>query len=228
MKRILVSDYDDTLNNKWEKMEEITRKIRKFQEKGNIFVISTARSWESIKQEIDKYNIPYDYVCSNTGAGIFDAHGIQLYANYITKTQKEKVENVLKKYHEEDIEITRYGTRQDQQETSNQIVGYKIKGNLDTLEELRRDFSSISSDFQIIFKRQDGKLFLNNITSTKEKGIEYLCDLFPVKNYEIVTVGDDDVDYNMLKKYNGYRMKKSSDLLVRNIANTVNSVTELM
>lgn len=227
-KRILVSDYDDTLFSNDEEMKSITQKIKKFQENGNIFVISTSRSWKSIKQEIDQYQIPYDYVCSNTGAGIFDKNGIQLYANYITKEQKEKVESILKKYDKDNVAVTRYGIQEEQEENSNRIVGYKIKGNLDTLEKLKDELLPVCSDFQIILKKQDGKLFLNNLANTKEKGIEYLCELFPLHNYEIVTVGDDDVDYNMIKQYDGYRMENSSKLLVNNIMKSVHSVVELM
>lgn len=227
-KRILVSDYDDTLFSNDEEMKSITQKIKEFQENGNIFVISTSRSWKSIKQEIDQYQIPYDYVCSNTGAGIFDKNGIQLYANYITREQKEKVESILKIHEKDNIAVTRYGIQEEQEENSNRIVGYKIKGNLDTLEKLKDELSPVCSDFQIILKKQDGKLFLNNLANTKEKGIEYLCELFPLHNYEIVTVGDDDVDYNMIKQYDGYRMENSSKLLVNNIMKSVHSVVELM
>lgn len=227
-KRILVSDYDDTLFSNDEEMKSITQKIKEFQENGNIFVISTSRSWKSIKQEIDQYQIPYDYVCSNTGAGIFDKNGIQLYANYITREQKEKVESILKIHEKDNIAVTRYGIQEEQEENSNRIVGYKIKGNLDTLEKLKDELSPVCSDFQIILKKQDEKLFLNNLANTKEKGIEYLCELFPLHNYEIVTVGDDDVDYNMIKQYDGYRMENSSKLLVNNIMKSVHSVVELM
>lgn len=42
------------------------------------------------------------------------------------------------------------------------------------------------------------------------------------------TVGDDDVDFVMLKNYNGFRMENSSELLMKNIKKSTKSVEELI
>ena len=71
-------------------------------------------------------------------------------------------------------------------------------------------------------------MFLNAKVNTKEDAINKLIELFPeYKNYDIVTVGDDDVDFNMIRLFDGYRMKKSSKLLIDNISKVVASVGEL-
>ena len=41
-------------------------------------------------------------------------------------------------------------------------------------------------------------------------------------------MGDDDVDFEMLKNYNGFRMENSSDLLMKNIKKSTKSVEELI
>ena len=84
------------------------------------------------------------------------------------------------------------------------------------------------NSFEISIK-EEKKLFLNYKKNTKEKAIKKLLSLFPkYKDFEIITVGDDDVDFGMLKLFDGYRMKNSSKLLVHNIAKIVSSVGELV
>ena len=64
--------------------------------------------------------------------------------------------------------------------------------------------------------------------NTKENGIEKLVGFLPENDYKIITVGDDDVDFNMIKKYDGYRMENSSELLNENIDKKVGSIAELL
>ena len=71
-------------------------------------------------------------------------------------------------------------------------------------------------------------MFLNYKLNTKENGIEKLIDFLPKNDYKIITVGDDDVDFNMIKKYDGYRMENSSELLNENIDKKVCSIAELL
>lgn len=227
MKKLVISDYDDTLFTTKEDLDKNIVKIKEFQEKGNLFIISTSRSWNSIHEEIKKYNIPYDYVCCNMGAGIFDKTGKQIYANFISPFEKNLVEQILKQA-EKNIEVTRFGIPDVQDENSDKIVGYKIKSDVEVLEKLIEKLNVVSPYFKVNFKKDDKKVFLNNLSNTKEKGIEKLRQLCNLEDYEVITVGDDDVDFNMIKKYNGYRMEKSSEMLVNNINKKVFSVSELL
>lgn len=230
MKKLVISDYDDTLFTTKEDLNKNIVKIKEFQEKGNLFIISTSRSWNSIYEEIKKYNIPYDYVCCNMGAGIFDKTGKQIYANFISPFEKNLVEQILKQSEKSlsKLEVTRFGIPDVQDENSDKIVGYKIKSDVEVLEKLIEKLNVVSPYFKVNFKKDDKKVFLNNLSNTKEKGIEKLRQLCNLEDYEVITVGDDDVDFNMIKKYNGYRMEKSSEMLVNNINKKVFSVSELL
>ncbi len=230
MKKLLVSDYDNTLFTDEKQILKSIENIKKFQEDGNIFVISTSRSWKSIKKEIDKYKIPFDYLCCNTGGTIFNNKGDNLFIGNISDTTINKVENILSKVNTRNISITRYGIYKEYEEKINKILGYKIKGNKD-IEKIKEELEiKLSNEFEIILKNEKNcnKLFLNYKLNTKENGIDRLIKLLPKSDYKVITVGDDDVDFNMLKKYNGYRMLNSSKLLIDNINKTVNSVDELI
>ena len=230
MKKLLVSDYDNTLFTDEKQILKSIENIKKFQEDGNIFVISTSRSWKSIKKEIDKYKIPFDYLCCNTGGTIFNNKGDNLFIGNISDTTINKVENILSKVNTRNISITRYGIYKEYEEKINKILGYKIKGNKE-IEKIKEELEiKLSNEFEIILKNEKNcnKLFLNYKLNTKENGIDRLIKLLPKSDYKVITVGDDDVDFNMLKKYNGYRMLNSSKLLIDNINKTVNSVDELI
>ena len=231
MKKILISDYDNTFYTTEEQLYKNIKYIKKFQEKGNIFVISTSRSWKSLKQEIDKYKIPFDYLCCNTGGTIFDNKGSSLFVGNISDSVINKVENILEKLNLNNFSITRYGIYKEYEEKINEILGYKIKGNREEIENLRKELKNVlNNEFEIILKneKQYSKLFLNFKLNTKENGIEKLIKILPEVEYKIITVGDDDIDFNMLKKYDGYRMNNSSKLLTENINKTVNSIEELL
>ena len=231
MKKILISDYDNTFYTTEEQLYKNIEYIKKFQEKGNIFVISTSRSWKSLKQEIDKYKIPFDYLCCNTGGTIFDNKGSSLFVGNISDSVINKVENILEKLNLNNFSITRYGKYKEYEEKINEILGYKIKGNKEEIENLKKELKNVlNNEFEIILKneKQYSKLFLNFKLNTKENGIEKLIKILPEVEYKIITVGDDDIDFNMLKKYDGYRMNNSSKLLTENINKTVNSIEELL
>ena len=231
MKKLLVADYDNTLYTNEEQLYKNIKDIKKFQKEGNIFVISTSRSWKSIKKEIDEYKIPFDYLCCNTGGTIFDNKGSSLFVGNISDSVINKVENILEKLNLNNFSITRYGIYKEYEEKINEILGYKIKGNKEEIENLKKELKNVlNNEFEIILKneKQYSKLFLNFKLNTKENGIEKLIKILPEVEYKIITVGDDDIDFNMLKKYDGYRMNNSSKLLTENINKTVNSIEELL
>ena len=238
MKKLLISDYDNTLYTDKETLLDNVKKIKKFREDGNIFVISTSRGYISIKKEIDEYNIPYDYVCVNNGAGILDNKGNLIYVNHMNLEDLEKIENQLEDL--ENVEITRYylddiktEDRHEKDIDDNKIksldgiLGYKIKGNIEKLQSLGEKFEKIVPNFELLIK-DDKKLFLNNPNNSKEKAVEELINLENLNNVKICTVGDDDVDFNMIKQYDGYRMFNSSKLLEENIRKITLSVGDLI
>lgn len=227
MLRFVISDYDDTLYIDEGTIRGNIERIKAFQTKGNLFAIATSRSFSSINEEIKKYNLPYDYLLTNMGAGIFDVNNNILYENYMNNKERQKIEEILKNY--SSLEITRFGIIEEQPKGSEKIVGYKIKGNIADLKTLEEILKNNLNEVEIKLKKAENKMFLNDKNNAKEKGINELIQIQPeLKRFEIVTVGDDDVDFGMLKKYDGYRMIKSSELLMKNITKIISSVGELM
>ena len=72
MKKILVSDYDQTFYIGDEDIEKNKIAVNRFRNKGNIFIIATGRSYEDFMEKKKQYNIKYDYVIIDHGAMILD------------------------------------------------------------------------------------------------------------------------------------------------------------
>src|SRR5574344_513211 len=84
--KLLVSDYDGTLNPDCTHLEELRlniKAIRNLKESGHKFMLSTGRNFSSIKEEIKKHNIPYDYLSCNDGAALFNENDELIMASYI-------------------------------------------------------------------------------------------------------------------------------------------------
>lgn len=85
-KKILISDYDQTLYLNDEDMENNKVAIKNFREKGNIFVIATGRSYFDFHNKVDLYNFEYDYVIINHGATILDKDN-NVFTNFSIKNE---------------------------------------------------------------------------------------------------------------------------------------------
>lgn len=233
LKKLLISDYDNTLYTDEKSLKNNIEKIKKFRNLGNLFAISTSRGYSSILDEINKFEIPYDYISVNNGAGIFDNNDNELFYNYMKDEKIEKIEKILSNFN--NIQITRYyinniktqekGEKIDLNDKK-EVVSYKIKGDKGDLEKIEKLVKNIIPEYLVMIK-DNMKLFINNNENTKEKAIENILNSIH-ENIKIYTVGDDDVDYDMLKKYNGYRMKNSSKLLLENINNVTSSISDLI
>jgi Cof subfamily protein (haloacid dehalogenase superfamily) len=71
--KLIASDYDGTLRFA-EKMEQRDLEaIERWRKNGNLFVIDTGRSMESIQMEADKNGLKADYFITNNGGMVYDA-----------------------------------------------------------------------------------------------------------------------------------------------------------
>ena len=87
-KKVLVVDYDRTLFINNSDMLNNINSINKFRENGNIFIIATGRTYNSLKKEIDKYNIEYDYLILNHGSLVIKKDKSTLFHYKIDKNIK--------------------------------------------------------------------------------------------------------------------------------------------
>ena len=182
--KILISDFDGTLFINEDDILKNSKKIKEFRGNGNLFIISTARNYEAIEPACRQYNIEADYFFCDIGSVILDKNGNVLYKKYINIDDRNKIEKILYGY-EENLIIKRYGTHGKQDRNIENVIEYKIEGDIENLKTLKKEIDKNLIDEEI-----------------------------------------DDLD--MLKKYNGYRMNKCNEYLLKYNFKCVNSVSELI
>ena len=90
--KVLASDFDNTLFVEEEiSFEENIKSIREFMLMGNIFIIITGRSYTDLKQMLNKYKIPYNYLFCEDGARIYN--NMDLCIDEV-KINHKKVQNI--------------------------------------------------------------------------------------------------------------------------------------
>lgn len=199
---MLVSDYDGTFSGTITDKLELylnIKAINKFLENGNTFVIATGRSFESIKREIKRHSIPYNYLICNDGSTLFDKDDNILFANYITKSDIDLISDFLKN---ENILYNLYnsfGVSYNEKD----IVEFEIILNkLNELNKIKEFINNNLSDFCF------NKLFMNAFLRKdchKDFGIKKLVEIISYIG-AIYTIGNDYNDIEMLREYNGYKV----------------------
>lgn len=91
MKKLIVSDYDQTFYLNDEDIEKNKILVDKFVSNGNIFVIATGRSHYDFINKLNQYNFDYHYVIINHGATILDKENNVISVNYIDDNIKDKI-----------------------------------------------------------------------------------------------------------------------------------------
>lgn len=103
MSKIVISDYDGTLDTSENDIAKNIEAIQKFRNNGNLFVIATGRSYLEIKPVL--YPIPFDYLIVNHGSVILDKNEKVIDACLIPKNigieileaveSKENIERII-------------------------------------------------------------------------------------------------------------------------------------
>jgi len=81
--KLIAADYDGTLNYCGKVTEEDLEAIEKWQAEGNLFVIDTGRSLESIRIEAEKNGLKPTYYITNNGGMVFDSQNNEMFSSYL-------------------------------------------------------------------------------------------------------------------------------------------------
>lgn len=200
---MLVSDYDGTLYKPFNKteLEKNIDAIKDYRSLNNLFVIATGRSYASIKEQVNKFNIPFDYLICNDGSTIFDNNKNHLYSKKIENVIVSEILKFLKEVNLRDI--TMYNSY-DKTRTLDDIVEVEVL--IREFNELKmiRDF--LDSYFPYLCASRFHSNAYLRYKCFKDFGIEKLCSIIDVNPKKIITVGNDSNDIEMLQKYDGYKV----------------------
>ena len=217
---ILSSDYDGTLKTTHENLYINIAALRKFIKLGNIFILNTGRSYSSIKEQIRKYHIPFNYLCCNDGAAIFNRHFGLVHATYLSSEQKSHIKDLVAC--RERFRINHFYTAKEKLtiETECPIkieVGKEPEDSFQGfLEALKAEEMGLSA-----YPYQDSLYIKGNVS--KSLAIHHVLERIEpsVNPQNVYTIGDEGNDLEMIMNHNGFRMEKSSPELIEATSRTV-------
>lgn len=223
--KLLVSDYDGTFNedNKLSKINKNIDAVKRFMDSGNIFAFATGRNYDSIKKEITKYHIPYNYLICSNGSIVFDHKDRVLFQNTIlVDTVKKTLRYLNKLGFVKSLELRdAYGrSTSDYNNVCEIVCTLKFKNSLDArmVREEIAFLNSFSFMNVVIFKEE----------LDKKDGIYVVSGIEGIGKEDIYTIGDASNDRGMLEEFNGFKMPYSYPEIMFSEARIVRSVKSLV
>lgn len=229
MKKILVSDYDQTFYLNDEGIEKNKKAVEQFRKDGNIFVIATGRSFFDLMHKVEQYDFEYDYAIINHGATIIDKNN-----NVIFNCEMEDsiIPHIKEELVDEDILssfcCSKLESRVEFEHKNLTKINCKFKEKekaFETNKKLNEKYSDYINSYYISNISIE---IISNKTS-KSHAIEILLKQLEVDKENVYTVGDGYSDIQMIKDFNGYCMENSVEELLQYCGDKkINSVSELI
>ena len=232
--KLLASDYDGTLfrNSRIDK-EDITA-ICKFKEKGNLFGIVTGRSFGFIERELNKNNIPYDFIICINGGYIEDRDKNVIYekqipleiANQIVEQVKnEKIQlgiicdGILSEVFVFRMKIIKtiahffhHRLYQYQLKPRNRKIVRNIsihakeeKYTNEIIEKLQTQFN----DYIECNRNGETIIDVSGKGTAKENAVQRVADYFGVS--DIYVIGDSYNDIEMIRAFDGFAISNANE-----------------
>lgn len=231
MKKLLISDYDGTI--KTINIRANIKAIKEFMAAGNVFTISTARSYKEIKNQLKFFHVPYDYLTCNSGAVTFDRAGHIIDLNAFSKLELRYIYNYFME--NDDIYnntikvwyLDKYGNKS--KDINNDVIA-NIEVVCNPLHDLRNDFNRIHG--------YNCEQYYGNVYTIKKhyvnkaygamRLLSFLRDKENITDIDVYSIGNTLDDLLLLKRYNGYRVANASSELKKQDLNEVSSVKTLI
>lgn len=207
--KIIASDFDNTLYVKDEKnMKENIETVKKFIEKGNKFIIITGRSYTNIKKVLTEKGIPYTYLVCQDGANIFDENDKCLKSNFLNQEKCKILEEYLKN---NNIKYSYESAYNDHDIIENAV---KITITIDSGKNAKQTLQKIKEDTNVDMYSYVSSKHINIIDDyvNKSNALKFLIENKYITN-NVMVIGDDVNDYEMLSNYDGVVMEKHDPIL---------------
>ena len=215
----LISDFDGTLYDG--NFNKNLKSIKEFMSNKNVFIIATGRTFKSIKNKINEFMIPYDFLICSDGAVIYDKMDNVIYSKYISNDLKKMIISDLK---DKKIKLMTFDNNFEITDNINENISrILIKTyNEETTCSLIKEVSKKYVDL-MVYKSTN---WINISTENKVDAIKYLERI--IKAQKIYVIGDSCNDVKMLEEYDGYVVRNNTLNKGYKVVNSVEHLINLI
>lgn len=220
--RLIASDYDGTIRYEETVTERDLDAIRRWRDAGNLFVIDTGRSMESMHAEAVKNHLEADYFITNNGGMVYDrelnelfscridnimsldimyfAHEIGSVVSYVVNDGFYRHRIIV------DPELTerRYPSLEpdmDEEELMKLGKYAQFVISMDTEEHASDLAERINAHFSDTVAAYANRFVTDIVPAgiSKASGLEYLCNMTGIDSEHVFTIGDADNDIPLIE-----------------------------
>ena len=214
---LLVSDYDGTLFTNENDILINCRTIEEFIKKGNKFLLSSGRPYDSLKRQVEKYKIPYSYLGTSDGNFMFDSNDNLIMENYMSKKIVRDLEELKKLNIYERIQYAYPNTNSEEyKKDSLGSIAFVIKEDKIT-SDFTNEYNRLKQEnpkyqFDIYGYGDTYYYMIRPMGINKSSPIIHLEKKLNIPKRKIYTIGDNDNDIEMIKDYNGFMIGNNFEL----------------
>lgn len=211
MKKIIVSDYDNTFYRNDDDIEKNKLKVKEFMELSNIFIIATGRSYLDFMEKEDLYKIKYNYLILDHGATILK-DGEIIFTEAINNSIKE---DLLYDLRPDDITWSFACCKLESRVSFQENDLTKIHVRYETEEMTRKIHDFIKDKYKdyidafLVCKNKGIEIVSNKVN--KSVAINFISQL--ENTNDIYTIGDSYNDLCMIEDFKGFIMNDSIEEL---------------
>lgn len=249
--KILASDFDGTLYRNGTISSEEKIAVSKWRSEGNLFGVVTGRNYASLREDLDKFDLEYDFIISTNGALIRDGKGAVLKSfesdrsisrelvAFIEKNNATWAEMMyldschrrLIKRRTPDSELIVNWEILDESSTFHQI-SFTLFG-IDKAKKLSAEinekyFGRLSAYCLINDDKKTANIDVVKFGVSKAHALEEYAALKGVKRENVITVGDNYNDLPMIQAFSGYIMDSAADEIKALAPKTCKDLCQLM
>ncbi|MBR3230870.1 HAD-IIB family hydrolase [Candidatus Saccharibacteria bacterium] len=218
----LFSDFDNTIffQGEFEKTDKNLAAIKKWKAAGHRFCVITGRSYRSVTSDMPEIKTLSDFYILDHGSIILNQDGALVHSSCFSPQSVTKIVNFSKTLKENPI-VYYYATDFEgfTHQTDNITklrIWVKDQSALDSVAEKMSIFpNSIYKWFNAVSRHKElngyeGLLDIMPVSSGKAQAINFLTQTEGVRPEDVITVGDDTNDYEMLEAFDGYMVDGSN------------------
>ena len=250
--KLLATDYDGTLKYSDKVTQEDICAIQEWKNKGNLFVMDTGRSMESILEEVKKYNLPVDYFITNNGGMVFDKDLNELYASFLDNAIALDIMYIAKEIGgvisyvvndgfyrhrivvNKELKDQRYPSLQpdmSEEELMNLGKYAQIVISMENQEYAKELANEINKHFSAYIIAYSNKYVVDIVPKgiSKSAGLQYLCHFIHIDEKDVYTIGDADNDIPLMEfGYHGACMSLANENVKKHAKYVVKNISEII